>query len=146
MRDDAPMNVVVIHESRTGNTRRAAELIGGYFAGSGATTSVFALDRIDLKTLAAADLVCVGTWTDGLVLFGHRPGGAARLRRKLPTLWGKDVVAFCTYAVNPGKVAEKFARLLEGKGATIVGGGALHRAHLDRDVAIMVEALAAPVA
>jgi len=136
------MKVVVIHESRTGNTRRAAELIGGYFAESGSETSVFPLGQIDLKALAEADLVCIGTWTDGLIVAGHRPGGAGRLRKLLPSLWDKDVVAFCTYAVNPGRTANKLAELLEGLGANVIGGGALHRAHLERDVSTMVGALA----
>lgn len=136
------MKVVVIHESRTGNTRRAAELIGGYFAESGSETEVFPLSQIDLKALAEADLVCIGTWTDGLIIAGHRPGSAGKLRKQLPSLWDKDVVAFCTYAVNPGKTANKLATLLEGLGANVIGGGALHCAHLERDVSTMVGALA----
>lgn len=136
------MKVVVIHESRTGNTRRAAELIGGYFAEAGSDTSVFPLGRVDLKELAEADLVCIGTWTDGLIIGGQRPGSAGKLRRQLPSLWDKEVVAFCTYAVNPGKVANRLAALLEGLGANVIGGGALHRSHLERDVSTMVGALA----
>ena len=80
------MNVVVIHQSRTGNTRRAAELIGGTVAATGATVAVRPVTNLDYKELARADLVFVGTWVDGLILFGHRPGDAGKVTQ-IPMLW-----------------------------------------------------------
>ena len=71
---------VVIYESLTGNTARAARLIGDAVAGRGVDTSIYPITGIGLKDLAAADIVFVGTWVDGLVLFGHRPGRAGRIR------------------------------------------------------------------
>ncbi|SVC76627.1 uncharacterized protein METZ01_LOCUS329481, partial [marine metagenome] len=55
------MNIVVIHQSRTGNTRRAAELIGGAAEAAGDTVAVRPVTNIDFKELAEADLVFVGT-------------------------------------------------------------------------------------
>ena len=102
------MNVVVIHQSRTGNTRRAAELIGGAAALAGATVAVRPVTNIDYKELAEADLVFVGTWVDGLILFGHRPGDTGKVRQ-IPKLWDKKVAAFMTHAVNPGNAADKLS-------------------------------------
>ena len=124
------MNVVVIHQSRTGNTRRAAELIGGAAALTGATVAVRPVTNIDYKELAEADVVFVGTWVDGLILFGHRPGDTGKVRQ-IPKLWDKKVAAFMTHAVNPGNAADKFSALLEGHGATVVAARSLNRRRLE---------------
>ena len=137
------VNVVVIHQSRTGNTRRAAELIGGAVAATGATVAVRPVTNLDYKELARADLVFVGTWVDGLILFGHRPGDAGKVTQ-IPKLWDKKVVAFMTHAVNPGNAADKLAALLTGHGAEVVAARSLNRRRLDDEApAFAAEALAA---
>ena len=138
-----PVNIVVIHQSRTGNTRRAAELIGGAAEAAGDTVAVRPVTNIDFKELAEADLVFVGTWVDGLILFGHRPGDTARVR-SIPKLWNKRVVAFMTHAVNPGNAADKLAALLEGHGADVIATRSLNRRRLDDEApAFAAEVLAA---
>ena len=137
------MNVVVIHQSRTGNTRRAAELIGGAVAATGATVAVRPVGNLDYAELALADLVFVGTWVDGLVLFGHRPGDAGKLSQ-IPPLWDKKVVAFMTHALNPGNAADKLAGLLSGNGAEVVAARSLNRRRLEVEApAFVAEVLAA---
>ena len=126
------LKVVIIHQSRTGNTRRAAELIGGAAEAAGATVAVRPTTNIDMAELAEADLVFVGTWVDGLILFGHRPGDPTKVRA-IPKLWNKRVAAFMTHAVNPGRAAERFADLLEEHGADVVAFRSLNRRHLDRE-------------
>src|SRR5437899_966261 len=122
----------------TGNTKRAAELIGGALAAAGDEVSVRPVTDIDFHELAVADIAFIGTWVDGLVLFGQRPGRAGRLR-KLPVLDHKPVAVFCTYAINAGKALDKTAALLEGKGAVIVGRHQFRRDRLERGVADFVD-------
>ncbi len=124
------MKVVVLHQSRTGNTKKAAELIGGAVQSSGASVSVRSVSNIDYKELADADLIFVGTWVDGLIMFGHRPGDSGKIK-KVPKLWDKKVVAFMTHALNPGNAAEKMASLLEGHGANVLASRSLNRHHLE---------------
>jgi hypothetical protein len=124
------MRAVVIYESLTGNTARAARLIGGAVAAEGVDVALYRITDIGLKDLAAADLVFVGTWVDGLVLFGHRPGRAGRIR-SMPVIDGKPVAAFMTYAVHAGKALERFARVLEERGATVVARVLLRRDRLE---------------
>ena len=126
------MKVVVIHQSRTGNTRRAAELIGGAVEAAGNSAVV----RSE-SNLAQADLVFVGTWVDGLILFGHRPGDLARVRR-IPPLWDKQVAAFMTHAVNPGDAADKLAAVLVERGARVLDARSLHRRHLEEEAPAFV--------
>ena len=76
-----------------------------------------------------ADLVFVGTWVDGLILLGHRPGDLGKVKQ-IPKLWNKRVAVFMTHAVNPGRAADKLAAVLEADGADVVAARSLNRRHL----------------
>ena len=138
------MKAVVLFESMTGNTKRAAELIGGSAVEAGDEVTVRNVTDIDFHELATADMVFVGTWVDGLVLFGQRPGRAGRLW-KLPVLDRKPVGVFCTYAINAGRALDKTAAILEAKGARIVGGRQFRRDRLDEGVDEFVDHVRAQV-
>jgi hypothetical protein len=134
------VKVVVLYESMTGNTRRAAELIGGAVAATGADVSVYPVTNPNLHELSVADLVFVGTWVDGLVLFGQRPGRATRLW-KLPVLDHKPVAVFCTYAINAGKALDKTVAILVAKGARVVGSRQFRRDRIEQGVQEFVDAV-----
>ena len=139
------MRAVVIYESLTGNTARAARLIADEVASRGVEVTVYPITDIGLKDLAEADVVFVGTWVDGLVLFGHRPGRAGRLK-SMPVVDGKRVAAFMTYAIHAGKALDRFARVLEERGAVVVARGLLRRDRLERGIGALVDAALATVA
>ena len=120
------MKAVVIYESLTGNTRRAAGHIGTLLDQSGVATTVMPVTGIDYQALGDADLVIVGTWTDGIVVFGQRPGRAGRLRN-LPFIAGKRCAAYVTYAIDQGKALEKLVAILEDRGGDVIGGMAIRR-------------------
>jgi menaquinone-dependent protoporphyrinogen IX oxidase len=141
------MKAVVVYESLTGNTRQAASLIGAELAARGIEVlGVYQAPGVDLGALAHADLVVVGSWVDGIFVVGQRPGRASRLWH-LPAMAGKQAAVYCTYAINPGKTLEKMTAIVEQRGATVIGGLAVHRGHLAQDVVDFVnrltEALAA---
>lgn len=125
------MQVVVLYESLTGNTRRAAELIGDELERRGHAVVVSSVASIDYQALARADLVVVGGWTDGIFLFGQRPGRSWRLR-DIPALDGKKAAIFCTFALDPGKVLEKMQDIVEGRGAEVLGGLTIRRDKLEQ--------------
>jgi hypothetical protein len=127
------MRAVVIYESLTGNTARAARLVGEAVAGERVEVAIYPITSIGLKDLAAADIVFVGTWVDGLVLFGHRPGRAGRIR-SMPVIDGKRVAAFMTYAIHAGRALDRFADVLEERGATVVARILLRRDRLEAGV------------
>ena len=139
------MRAVVIYESLTGNTATAARLIADDVASRGVEVAVYSITDIGLKDLAEADLVFVGTWVDGLILFGHRPGRAGRIRA-MPVIDGKPVAAFMTYAVHAGKALDRFAKVLTERGADVIAGALLRRDHLDRGIAGLVDEALATVA
>jgi flavodoxin I len=129
----AALRAVVIYESMTGNTARAARLIAATAREVGAEVSVFSIDAIGLKELAEADVVFLGTWVDGLVLMGHRPGRAGKIRR-MPVIDGKRVALFMTYAIHAGKALDRFARVAEERGAEVVGRALFRRDRLEAGV------------
>jgi len=121
------VSAIVIYESLTGNTRKAAEAIRGELQAAGVPAVVSPITDIDFKALSEADLVLLGAWTDGLLFVGQRPGRAGRLNSLLPAMRGKRCVVFCTYAIDSGKVLEKLQAMAERQGANVLGGLAIHR-------------------
>lgn len=124
------MKAIVIYESLTGNTRDAGHLIGAELNRSGVETVVSPITEINLQALSEADLVIVGSWTDGLFFFGQRPGRIGRLVN-LPVIDGKKSAVYCTYAVNAGKTLEKLSGIIGRRGGNVIGGVAIKRTNLE---------------
>lgn len=124
------MRVVVIYESLTGNTRKAAHLIADDLVAAGHEAVACPTTAVDYQALHEAEVVVVGGWTDGLFFVGQRPGRASRLRN-LPAMAGKRAVCFVTYALDPGKTLEKLSAIVEGLGATVEGGMTIRRDQLE---------------
>ena len=134
------MQIAVVYASRSGNTRRAAELIAGAATERGHQVTVHPVDDLDYKTLATADLVVLGTWVAGHFVIGQKPGDARRLA-KVPKLTGKQVALFMTYAINPGPALRKFEQQLTREGADVVGGYAWKRTALPAGVDDFVDGI-----
>ena len=138
------MKAVVIYESLTGNTRTLAGKIGDELRARGIAATVCPITNIDLQAVSEADVVFVGSWTDGLFLIGQRPGRAGRIQT-MPTLADKKVAVFCTFALHPGKVVAKMTHLLQHRGAQVIGGMAVRRDDLDQGAIDIVEGTLAAV-
>lgn len=124
------MNIAVVYESLTGNTARAGELIAAELRARGANATASPIDRVDLPMLSAADLVVVGSWVDGLFVFGQKPGRPWRLA-KLPVIDGKKAAVYCTFAINPGKTLDSLSGIVERRGGDVIGGFAIQRGDLE---------------
>jgi len=123
----AVMNGIVIYESLTGNTKAAGHIIADELTAAGVETIACPITAVDLQALSDADLVVVGSWTDGVFFFGQRPGRAGRLAGKLPRIDGKKAVVYCTYALDCGGTLDKLARIVRMGGGDVVGGYAIKR-------------------
>ena len=139
------MRALVIHESLTGNTEKAAHLIVENLAAAGVDAVACPATAVDYQALADADLVIVGSWTDGLILFGQKPGRAARIAQ-LPFLTGKRAAVYCTYAIEKGRTLDKLEDLVRGRGADVIGGMAIRRNRLAEGSAEFVDRLLGVVA
>ncbi|MCU0269028.1 MAG: flavodoxin domain-containing protein [Acidimicrobiales bacterium] len=128
------MQVVIIYESLTGNTERVAWLIADEYFRRGVDARIFPVAAAEepevVEAIAQADLVILGSWTDGIFVVGQRPAKGGRFA-KLPNLQGKRCVVFCTYALNPGRTLDKFTKRVEGLGGQVLGGLAIRRNQLE---------------
>src|SRR5687767_10516067 len=138
------MQAVVIYESLTGNTRRAAGMIAERLTAEGIATVAMPITEIDYQALQAADLVIVGSWVDGLFVIGQRPGRSGRIR-SMPALGGKKAVVYLTYALDPGKALEKMAATVEARGADVLGGLTIRRDKLTAGVDDFVDRVLAVI-
>ncbi len=124
------MKASVLVESLTGNTWRAAERIAAHLEQE--KWSILGLNPLrqpNHSVLQASDVVLIGTWVHGAFVFAQAPWGNASIR-SLPSLAGKKVATFCTFALNPGRTLDIMSASAESLGAEVVGGLALHRSKL----------------
>ena len=135
----------MIHESLTGNTERAAAFMVAEFAAMGVDAVACPTTAVDFQALADADLVVVGSWTDGLFLFGQKPARAGRIAI-LPYLTGKKAAVYCTYAIETGRTLDKLEDIVRGRGADVIGGMAIKRNRLAEGSAEFVARLLGVVA
>ena len=134
------MNVLIIYESLTGNTKRMALTLMRELRDRGATATACPTTNVDYGALAASDLVVIGGWVDGVFVMGQRPGRSSRLRG-MPVMKGKRAIVYCTYALDPGKVLEKMTHIVEGLGAEVIGGLAVRRNDLDGGAEQLAESI-----
>ena len=132
------MQAVVIFESLTGNTAKAGRAIAAQLTGAGVSTRAFPITAIDYQALSRADLVIVGSWTDGLIVVGQKPGRLGRIKA-MPALAGKRAVVYLTYAIDPGHALQKMSDAVEARGAEVLGGQLIRRDKLQQGVADFVE-------
>jgi flavodoxin len=121
------MNVLVAYESRTGKTKNAASAIADAARSSGNDVSVKPLSEVSVEDLGRAELVFLGTWIEGFILFGVGPARSALKRIGTLQLSGKDVASFCTFAVAPRGSMAKLRGALESRGASVVAERAFNR-------------------
>lgn len=139
------MDAIVIYESLTGNTAKAGQAIAAGLSANGIPAVACPTTHIDYAALSRAELVVVGSWVDGLILFGQRPGRSGRIER-MPALAGKRAAVYLTYAIDPGKALQKMSDAVAGLGADVLGGTTIRRDKLQQGTADFVDRLLAAVA
>jgi flavorubredoxin len=139
------VEAVVIYESLTGNTAKAGQAIAAGLTAEGLPTRAFPITHIDYQALADAELVIVGSWVDGLIFVGQRPGRLGRIT-SMPALAGKKAVVYLTYAIDAGKALHKLSNAVEARGAEVLGGETIRRDKLETGVADFVDRVLAVAA
>jgi flavodoxin len=139
------MKAALLVESLTGNTWKAAEMIGTNLEQEGWTiTGMSKVGRPDHASIQAADIVLVGTWTHGLFVVGQAPW-AANAISNLPAMRGKKAAVFLTYALDAGKSLDKLTHSVGATGADVIGGLLIKRNHLEQHTEVFAERLVGAV-
>ncbi len=120
------MDVTLIYFSQTGNTRRIAEAMAEIFRTAGHTTRLVSLKKASPQDAVASDLLGIGT----PCFSSQAPTPVKAYLQTLPPLDNKRAFVFATSGGAPGRVLYDLTRLLQRKGAGVVGGfiarGELH--------------------
>jgi hypothetical protein len=125
------MKAAILVESLTGHTWKAGERIAADLQQVGWTiTGLARVRQPDFAAIQEADVALIGTWVHGAFIVGQAPWGLGAIG-KLPSMRGKYVASFCTYALNPGKAVDKMARTMVSLRGDYLGGVAMHRARLE---------------
>ena len=138
------MKVLVLYQSRSGHTRDAAEAIAQAARDMNNETVVKSIIEVQKADVEKADALFIGTWIQGFILFGTKPAGAELWVPALPSLEGKPVGIFCTYAFNPRGSLQKLGAMLAARGAKILGQRAFHRSRPTEGAAAFVQSVLQP--
>ena len=133
------MNVLVIYNSRDGHTQDLANRIAQTVHAQNHDVDVKSVIEVQQQAIELADMLFVGTWVHGFILFGVKPAGADLWVPSLPSLDDKPVAIFCTYAFNPRKSLQTLGEMLENQGAMIVNQHAFHRNRITDGVESFVQ-------
>lgn len=112
------MNVTLIYFSQTGNTRRVAETMAEVFREAGHATRTVPLKKASPQDAVMGDLLGIGT----PCFSSQAPSPIKTFLQNLPPLENKRAFVFATSGGAPGRVLYDLSRLLQSKGAEIVGG------------------------
>jgi flavodoxin len=123
------MQVLILYHSRSGNTRQTAETIAELARGLDQNVVIKSVIEVRQADVDQAELIFIGTWVQGFILFGVKPAGADLWVPALPTLASKSIAIFCTYAFNPRRSLSKLSDLLAARGALVVNQQAFRRDH-----------------
>jgi flavodoxin len=140
------VKAALLVESLTGNTWKAAEVIGTKLSQERwMITGLSKVGAPDLASVEAADIVLVGTWTHGLFVVGQTPWALGKIAN-LPTMRGKQAACFLTFALNAGKSIDKLSTAVGQTGAEVIGGLEIKRNYIDQHTDLFVERLLDAVA
>jgi flavodoxin len=113
------VNVAVLYQSLRGGTERAAHRIADELAARAATVGVYPVANFDAQFVLKADLIIIGTWTDGLFGIGAKPAQLGQLNT-LPSIAHRPVAAFVTYEISDRLSLTKFQKWLEERDAKVI--------------------------
>lgn len=112
------MEATIVYFSQTGNTRRVAEALAQGLRAGGHAARLVSLRKATAEDAAAGDLLGIGT----PCFSSQAPTPVKRFLSSLPGLERKRAFVFATCGGAPGRVLYDQTRLLQSKGAEVVGG------------------------
>lgn len=110
------MKASIIYNSQHGTTKAYAIEIANYLSSKGIDNQVSSVQDYDKEALQKTDLVLLGCWTSGLMLFAQHPDKVWKdFAREMPDIKGKKLVLFTTYLLATGSMFRKMESCLKEK-------------------------------
>lgn len=128
------MKIAILYQSLRGGTKKLAETLGTTFQSKGSSVGIYPIANYDAQFVLDADLLVIGTWTDGLFGLGARPGQLSKLNT-LRDIAHKDVALFVTYEISPEKSLNGLNEWANDRSANVVAtAGFKIRGPFKRDI------------
>ncbi len=110
------MKTSIIYNSHSGTTLAYAEEIGNFLSGKGIECKISSIDDYDEEYLRSSDLVMLGCWTNGLMIFAQHPDRAWKnFVKEMPVIKNKTLALFTTYKIATGSMFSKMENALADK-------------------------------
>ncbi|MBN1596687.1 MAG: flavodoxin domain-containing protein [Bacteroidales bacterium] len=113
-------NILITYQSRTGITKKYAEEIAAYLKTKIPGTTVLSVKECNNELISKADLILLGCWTNGLMIFLQHPDKVWKnFAKGLPSVKDKKVGLFATYKLATGSMFKKMKVHLSAKTSDI---------------------------
>ena len=110
------MKTSIIYNSHSGTTKTYAEEIGNFLSGKGIDCMISSIDDYDKEYLMSSDMVMLGCWTSGLMIFGQHPDRTwKKFVKEMPVIGKKTLALFTTYKIATGSMFRKMENILADK-------------------------------
>lgn len=114
------MKACIIYNSKHGTTKAYAEALSALFKEKGVENEVASIEDFKEECISNADIVLLGAWTHGLMIFAQHPETAwKRFAAQLPDLKPRKVGLFTTYKLATGSMFRKMKSCLGEKAGDI---------------------------
>ena len=110
------MKASIIYNSHSGTTKAYAEEIGNFLSDKGIEFKISSIYKYDKDYLLSSDLVLLGCWTSGLMIFAQHPEKAWKnFVKGMPVIKQKTIALFTTYKIATGSMFRKMEKILAEK-------------------------------
>jgi len=110
------MKTSIIYNSHSGTTKAYSEAIGKFLSRKGIECRISSIDDYDKEYLRSSDLVMLGCWTSGLMIFAQHPDRAwKKFVEEMPVIKTKTLALFTTYKIATGSMFRKMENILADK-------------------------------
>lgn len=111
---------LIVYNSKHGTTKKFSENIGAYLKEKGSEIEIVSVDEFNETMATNKDIVLLGAWTSGLMIFLQHPDKPfVKFAKNAPAMNGKNVALFTTYKVATGSVFKKMKLALGDKIDTV---------------------------
>jgi flavodoxin len=108
------MKALIIYHSKKGTTKNFALEIQKYLEGINMQSTVSSINEFRTEDLQGADLILLGCWTHGLMIFGQHPDKEwVAFAKKLPSLSNIKTGFFTTYKLATGSMFRSMRKHLK---------------------------------
>jgi flavodoxin len=115
------MKVAIVYDTRTGTTAGAAEKMAEAARAAGHECTVANTSHAEARSVARADAIVVGAWTQGYFVIRQHPSEGFTRWIESASFNGKPVAVYTTYKLAVGSTLRQMSAMVEAAGGKVTG-------------------------